>query len=70
MWKAAQPNDDEPSIDALRKLHAELIEGDKESLVVRPYCALDTSATAFVGGFLQAEPGIPVLFCVLMRGTF
>ncbi|KAJ7226252.1 hypothetical protein B0H12DRAFT_1149262 [Mycena haematopus] len=64
MWQAANPNGDEPSIDALRKLHGELMEEAEESLMARPYCAPETGATAPVGSFLQAEPGIPVLLAV------
>ncbi|KAJ7272693.1 hypothetical protein B0H12DRAFT_1091573 [Mycena haematopus] len=75
MWRAANPNDGEPSIDALRTLHAKLMEESEESLAARPYCSPHTGATALVGSFLQAEPGIPVLVAVggahvLMGGRY
>ncbi|KAJ7272712.1 hypothetical protein B0H12DRAFT_1091627 [Mycena haematopus] len=75
MWRAANPNDGEPSIDALRTLHAQLREETEESLAARPYCSPETGTTALVGSFLQAEPGVPVLVAVggarvLMGGRY
>lgn len=64
MWRTANPNDDEPSVDALRKLHAELTQEDEESFVARQYCSFDTGETVLVRSFLQLEPGIPVLLAV------
>lgn len=64
IWRAANPNADEPSIDALRVLQEELIAESEERLLARPYCELKTGVTALVGSFLEGEPGIPLFVAV------
>ncbi|KAJ7640877.1 hypothetical protein DFH06DRAFT_1429911 [Mycena polygramma] len=73
LWRGANPNDDQPSIEALRELHARLVQEDEECLMVRPYCALDTGDTALVQSFLEVEQGFVLLAVggarVLMRSV-
>ncbi|KAJ7461870.1 hypothetical protein B0H11DRAFT_1923524 [Mycena galericulata] len=64
MWHAASPNNDEPSIDDLRKLHAELICEDEARLLERPYHDAGTGLVALVGSYLKAEPNISVFLAV------
>ncbi|KAJ7742655.1 hypothetical protein DFH07DRAFT_979858 [Mycena maculata] len=64
MWRGANPNEEEPSADALRELHSKLIEEDEERLIERPYYTPETGETALVGSYLDPEPDIPVFLAV------
>ncbi|KAJ7742715.1 hypothetical protein DFH07DRAFT_836242 [Mycena maculata] len=64
MWRGANPNEEEPSADALRELHSKLIAEDEERLIERPYYVPQTGETALVGSFLDPEPDIPVFLAV------
>ncbi|KAJ7879640.1 hypothetical protein B0H14DRAFT_2709555 [Mycena olivaceomarginata] len=37
MWQAAHPNDDEPTVEALKALHEELVDLPEDDLLARPY---------------------------------
>ncbi|KAJ6473565.1 hypothetical protein C8R47DRAFT_714987 [Mycena vitilis] len=64
LWRGANPNDDQPSIGALRELHTQLLQEDEECIMARPYNALGTGETALVRTFLEVEQGIPVVLAV------
>ncbi|KAF8216149.1 hypothetical protein K438DRAFT_1954800 [Mycena galopus ATCC 62051] len=60
MWQAANPNDNEPPIEALKVLHGELVNLKKDELLARPYTAwsptLNVMETVHVGSFFDSEP--------------
>ncbi|KAJ7512608.1 hypothetical protein B0H11DRAFT_1946479 [Mycena galericulata] len=64
MWRGASPNNDEPTIDDLRRLHAGLICEDEARLMERPYHDAGTGLVALVGSYLKAEPNISVFLAV------
>ncbi|KAJ7873932.1 hypothetical protein B0H14DRAFT_2719309, partial [Mycena olivaceomarginata] len=59
MWQAAHPNDDEPTVEALKALHEELMNLPEDDLLARPYAewspALNAMETVLVGSFLLSE---------------
>ncbi|KAJ7121280.1 hypothetical protein C8R43DRAFT_76245 [Mycena crocata] len=68
IWQATHPNDVEPTIDALRRLHDELTAEDEKQLLARS-CAVWSSTlnaieTVLVGSFLDAEPEFPQVLAV------
>ncbi|KAJ7709639.1 hypothetical protein B0H17DRAFT_1324528 [Mycena rosella] len=68
MWQATSPNDDTPTIEALRKLHEELIHDDEEHLLARSCRVWSTDLgameTRLVGSFLDPEPEDPQFLAV------
>ncbi|KAJ7139048.1 hypothetical protein C8R44DRAFT_727160 [Mycena epipterygia] len=68
MWQGANPNEDKPSVDALQKLHKELVGDDEEGLLARPYSewspTLNAMETVLVRSFVEAEPEIPLFLAV------
>ncbi|KAJ6473562.1 hypothetical protein C8R47DRAFT_1076548 [Mycena vitilis] len=53
LWRGANPNDGQPSIEAL--LHARLLQEDEECSMARSYRALDTGEMSLVRSFLEVE---------------
>ncbi|KAJ7487759.1 hypothetical protein FB451DRAFT_725901 [Mycena latifolia] len=68
MWRATNPNDDAPTLEALQKLHEELVQEEEEKLLARPYQlwspALNAMETRLVGSFLNPEPEYPQFLAV------
>lgn len=68
MWQATNPNEEKPSVDALQKLHKELMEDEEEGLLARPYSAwsptLSAMETVLVSSFVASEPEIPLFLAV------
>ncbi|KAJ7782303.1 hypothetical protein DFH07DRAFT_1055127 [Mycena maculata] len=68
MWRATNLNDEEPTVEALRKLHEELIDDDDDQLLARPYRvwspSLHAMETVTVGSFLDPEPINPQFVAV------
>ncbi|KAJ7661677.1 hypothetical protein B0H17DRAFT_1212227 [Mycena rosella] len=66
--QATNLNDDAPSVEALQKLHEELVQDDEEHLLARPYRVwsptLDTIETRLVGSFLDPELECPQFLAV------
>ncbi|KAJ7879638.1 hypothetical protein B0H14DRAFT_3129698 [Mycena olivaceomarginata] len=59
MWLAAHPNDDEPTVEALKALHEELVNLPEDDLLARPYTewspTFNAMETVPVGSFLPSE---------------
>jgi hypothetical protein len=59
MWRAAHPNDDEPTVEALKALHEELVNLPEDDLLARPYTEWSATFKAMetvpVGSFLPSE---------------
>ncbi|KAJ7091925.1 hypothetical protein B0H15DRAFT_929972 [Mycena belliarum] len=55
MWRAANPNEDAPTVEALRILHEELVQEDEEQLLAMRYTCLSTTDTRLVGDFFDTE---------------
>ncbi|KAJ7451815.1 hypothetical protein B0H11DRAFT_310181 [Mycena galericulata] len=68
MWQATNLNDDKPTVEALEKLHNELMQDDEEQLLARPYRVwspnLNAMETVLVGSFLDPEPENPQFLAV------
>ncbi|KAJ7782311.1 hypothetical protein DFH07DRAFT_319159 [Mycena maculata] len=68
MWRATNLNDEEPTVEALQKLHEELIDDDDDELLARPYRvwspSLHAMETVTVGSFLDPEPINPQFVAV------
>ncbi|KAJ6498844.1 hypothetical protein C8R45DRAFT_1071531 [Mycena sanguinolenta] len=60
MWQATSPNDNEPTVEALKALHEELVNLREDELLARPYTAwspiLNAMETVRVGSFFDPEP--------------
>ncbi|KAJ7497759.1 hypothetical protein FB451DRAFT_1212659 [Mycena latifolia] len=67
IWRAANPND-APTVEALQKLHEELVQEGEEKLLARPYMVwsptLNAMETRLVGSFFEAEPECPQFLAV------
>jgi hypothetical protein len=68
LWRAANPNDTEPSAEALRTLHEELAQDDEERLLARPYIewspVRNAAETVLVRSFVEAELDVPLFVAV------
>ncbi|KAJ7739051.1 hypothetical protein DFH07DRAFT_79810 [Mycena maculata] len=68
MWRATNLNDEEPTVEALQKLHEELTHDDDDQLLARPYRvwspSLNAMETVTVGSFLDPEPENPQFVAV------
>ncbi|KAJ6494932.1 hypothetical protein DFH09DRAFT_1205999 [Mycena vulgaris] len=68
MWRAINLNDDTPTVEALQKLHEELVQDDEEHLLARPYRVwsptLNAMETRLVGSFFDPEPENPQFLAV------
>ncbi|KAJ7435834.1 Peroxin-3-domain-containing protein [Mycena galericulata] len=73
MWQATNLNDDKPTVEALEKLHNELMQDDEEQLLARPYRVwspnLNAMETVLVGSFLDPEPEDPQFLAVGVINT-
>ncbi|KAJ7739026.1 hypothetical protein DFH07DRAFT_79392 [Mycena maculata] len=68
MWRATNLNDEEPTVEALQKLHEELTHDDDDQLLARPYRvwspSLNAMETVAVGSFFDPEPENPQFVAV------
>jgi hypothetical protein len=68
LWRAANPNDTEPSAEALRTLHEELVQDDEERLLARPYIewspVRNAAETVLVRSFVEPELDVPLFVAV------
>jgi len=68
MWLAANPNDAEPTVEDLEKLHDELAELEEDELLARSYAewstTLNAMETVLVGSFLDPEAKNPQFLAV------
>ncbi|KAF7357781.1 hypothetical protein MVEN_00824100 [Mycena venus] len=68
MWEAANPNDDEPAVEALQALHEELVHLKEDELLARPYrvwsSSLNATETVLVRDFFDSEPEFPQFLAV------
>ncbi|KAJ7091910.1 hypothetical protein B0H15DRAFT_179966 [Mycena belliarum] len=64
MWHAANPNEDAPTVEALRALHEELVQEGEEQLLARRYTCLSTTETRLVGDFFDSESEFPQVIAV------
>ncbi|KAF7357795.1 AAA-ATPase-like domain-containing protein [Mycena venus] len=68
MWEAANPNDDEPTVEALKTLHKELVDLEEDDLLGRPYRVwsptLNAMETVPVGSFFDPESEVPQFLAV------
>ncbi|KAJ7646841.1 hypothetical protein FB45DRAFT_182892 [Roridomyces roridus] len=59
IWQAVNPNDTEPSVEALIQLHEELCQDAEEKVLARPYAvwsdSLQRMETRLVGSFFEPE---------------
>ncbi|KAJ6507421.1 hypothetical protein C8R47DRAFT_1239438 [Mycena vitilis] len=66
LWRARNPNDDEPTAEALQTLHEELTKDEEEQLLERPYAVWSPSLGAMeivlVRSFL--EPDTPLFLAI------
>lgn len=62
LWRAANPNDDAPSVEALRTLREEVMIEEEDALLARlyrpPSPSLGTAETVLVRSFLDAGTGM------------
>ncbi|KAJ7782291.1 hypothetical protein DFH07DRAFT_318880 [Mycena maculata] len=68
MWRATNLNDEEPTVEALQKLHEELTHDVDDQLLARPYRvwspSLNAMETVVVGSFFDPEPENPQFIAV------
>ncbi|KAJ7116806.1 hypothetical protein C8R43DRAFT_1038160 [Mycena crocata] len=68
LWRAINANDEEPSTEVLQKLHEDLLHGDEETLLERPYTMWSPTSnameTVLVRSFLVAEPAVPLFLAI------
>ncbi|KAJ7091922.1 hypothetical protein B0H15DRAFT_948116 [Mycena belliarum] len=77
MWRAANPNEDTPTVEALRTLHEEILKDNEEELLARPCMVWSSSIQAMemrlVGDCLDPQPepqGLKLNFCGPLTDAF
>ncbi|KAJ7091912.1 hypothetical protein B0H15DRAFT_834534 [Mycena belliarum] len=68
MWRAANPNEDTSTVEALRTLHEEILKDDEEELLARPCTLWSSSLQAMemrlVGDCFDPQPEYPQFLAV------
>ncbi|KAJ7091903.1 hypothetical protein B0H15DRAFT_179852 [Mycena belliarum] len=68
LWRAANPKEDTPTVEALRTLHEEILKDDEEELLARPCTLWSSSPQAMemhlVGDCFDPQPEYPQFLAV------